>query len=88
MLGILGRDPPLKDDAARAGDREQISVPRGLRRVPGQCAVEAVARDAGDGAGDVYPAGVFSRLGQQTTRIFESAAGDAPALRPGGWTPC
>jgi hypothetical protein len=44
QLGIQWRDPPLKDDSTRAGDSEQVPIPRGLRG-GGQGTVRAVIVD-------------------------------------------
>jgi len=41
-LGILRRDPPVKYDTARAGDSEQVAVPRRPRRVASGRAVRTV----------------------------------------------
>jgi hypothetical protein len=45
VLGVPRRDPPVEHDAARAGDRESVAVPRWLRRVSGQRTVQAVVLD-------------------------------------------
>ena len=50
-------------------------------RLPQHYPGDGLGTVAGDGAGDVYPPGVFSCLGQQTTRIFDDALTAAARVR-------
>jgi hypothetical protein len=60
---VLGRDPALKREPARARHREQIPIPHGLRGVSGQGAVGAmVLRDLLSNCKEWQAARVFTTV--------------------------
>jgi hypothetical protein len=59
---------------SREGSRSYLMRSRsGFWRVPQHYPGDGLGPSPGTGAGDIYPPGVFSCLGQQTTRIKASA---------------
>jgi len=54
---------------SREGSRSYLMRSRSFWRVPQHYPGDGLGPSPGTGAGDIYPPGVFSCLGQQTTRI-------------------
>src|SRR2546422_5058422 len=66
---------------SREGSRSYFMRSRsGFWRVPQHYPGDGLGPSPGTGAGDIYPPGVFSCLGQQTTRITRRAWGGAAAI--------